>query len=114
MIPRNLRPMLFLIAAMAQSVALAEPGVTQDAILIGQSAPLSGVNAPLGVEQRDGALAYFEFINKRGGVYGWHICFMLVAHCYEHPVTAAVVHMMFMSVCGLDLIYLRGIQHVVD
>src|SRR6266571_905381 len=85
MIPRNLRPMLFLIAAMAQSVALAEPGVTKGAILIGQSAPLSGVNAPLGVEQRDGALAYFEFINKQGGVHGRKIVLKTIDDGYGAP-----------------------------
>ncbi len=114
MILRNLRPMLFLIAAMAQSVALAEPGVTQDAILIGQSAPLSGVNAPLGVEQRDGALAYFEFINKRGGVHGRKIVLKTVDDGYVPARTAANVKKLIEEDRVFALFFLRGTSHVAE
>src|SRR6266571_1308714 len=114
MIPRNLRPMLFLIAAMAQSVALAEPGVTKGAILIGQSAPLSGVNAPLGVEQRDGALAYFEFINKQGGVHGRKIVLKTVDDGYVPASTAANVKKLIEEDRVFALFFLRGTSHVAE
>src|SRR5258708_37420132 len=114
MIPRNLRPMLFLIAAMAQSVALAEPGVTQDAILIGQSAPLSGVNAPLGVEQRDGALAYFEFINKRGGVHGRKIVLKTVSDGDVPARAAAHTKKLIAEDRGFAPLFLRGTSHVAE
>lgn len=39
-------------------------------IVIGQSAPLSGGNADLGKDIRNGALAYFKKINDAGGVNG--------------------------------------------
>ena len=39
-------------------------------IMIGQSTPLTGANADLGKEIRNGALAYFEKINATGGVNG--------------------------------------------
>jgi len=106
--------MLFLIAAMAQSVALGEPGVTKDAILIGQSAPLSGVNAPLGVEQRDGALAYFEFINKRGGVHGRKIVLKTVDDGYVPARTAANVKKLIEEDRVFALFFLRGTSHVAE
>lgn len=39
-------------------------------IIIGQSAPLSGGNADLGKDIRDGALGYFKKINDAGGING--------------------------------------------
>ena len=42
-------------------------------ILIGQSAPLSGANKDLGVDIRDGALAYFRKVNESCGVNGRRI-----------------------------------------
>jgi ABC-type branched-subunit amino acid transport system substrate-binding protein len=46
------------------------PGVSKDKVLIGQSAPLSGANAELGNDIRNGALAYFAKVNEAGGVHG--------------------------------------------
>ena len=48
-------------------------GVTKDAIVIGQSAALSGSQAEFGKDIRDGALAYFDMINQQGGVNGRRI-----------------------------------------
>jgi len=48
----------------------AEPGVTQDEIVIGQVAPLTGVLAGPNRENVEGALAYLKFINKQGGIHG--------------------------------------------
>ena len=45
-------------------------GVTPQQILLGQSAPLSGANADLGNDIRNGALAYFKKVNDAGGVHG--------------------------------------------
>jgi branched-chain amino acid transport system substrate-binding protein len=45
-------------------------GVTKDAIVIGQSAALSGSQAEFGKDIRDGALAYFDMVNQQGGVNG--------------------------------------------
>ena len=39
-------------------------------IVIGQSAPLTGANAELGNDIRNGALAYFSKVNAAGGVHG--------------------------------------------
>jgi len=57
---RYLLSILFLLAATAGA----------NEIVIGQSAPLSGGNADLGKDIRNGALAYFKKINDAGGVNG--------------------------------------------
>src|SRR3954469_13516155 len=56
---------LFAAAAQAQV-----PGVSPTTVLIGQSAPLTGSNAELGNDIRNGALAYFRKVNEAGGVHG--------------------------------------------
>jgi ABC-type branched-subunit amino acid transport system substrate-binding protein len=104
---------LFALAAIAAN-AHAEPGVTRDAILIGQSAPLSGVNAPLGEEQRDGALAYFEFINKQGGVHGRKVLLQTIDDGYVPARTAANVKNLIEVEKVFALFFLRGTSHVVE
>jgi ABC-type branched-subunit amino acid transport system substrate-binding protein len=63
------------IALLAAALAAhAQPsGVSASAIVIGQSAPLSGANAELGNDIRNGALAYFRKVNESGGVHGRRI-----------------------------------------
>src|SRR5262245_25617064 len=46
------------------------PGVAAGSVTFGQSAPLSGANAELGNDIRNGALAYFRKVNDAGGVNG--------------------------------------------
>jgi ABC-type branched-subunit amino acid transport system substrate-binding protein len=59
------------LAALAAFAAHAQaPGVTATTIIIGQSAPLTGANAELGNDIRNGALAYFKKVNEAGGVNG--------------------------------------------
>jgi branched-chain amino acid transport system substrate-binding protein len=51
--------------------AQAQPsGVSAASIVIGQSAPLTGANAELGNDIRNGLLAYFKKTNDAGGVHG--------------------------------------------
>jgi ABC-type branched-subunit amino acid transport system substrate-binding protein len=50
--------------------ARAENGVSATEIVIGQSASLTGTAAEVGQQLRDGALAYFELVNRKGGVNG--------------------------------------------
>src|SRR5436190_11403246 len=57
------------VAAAAPAEAQA-PGVSASTIVFGQSAPLSGANAELGNDIRNGALAYFRKVNEAGGVHG--------------------------------------------
>ncbi len=63
-----------LLAVLAAAALSAPVGVlaqgASGAIVIGQSAPLSGSNKDLGTDIRNGALAYFKRINDAGGVNG--------------------------------------------
>jgi branched-chain amino acid transport system substrate-binding protein len=54
----------------AAAGACAQQGVSAGSITIGQSAPLTGANAELGNDIRNGALAYFAKVNAAGGVHG--------------------------------------------
>ena len=68
----------FAAAAAAALVAAAPaqaqtPGVSAAAVVIGQSVPLTGANAELGNDIRNGALAYFARLNEAGGVHGRRI-----------------------------------------
>lgn len=56
-----------LLAASATAQAQTQAG---GAIVIGQSAPLSGSNKDLGEDIRNGALAYFKKVNDAGGING--------------------------------------------
>ena len=65
----------FAVAALAAGMltgacAYAQQGVTAGSVTIGQSAPLTGANAELGNDIRNGALAYFAKVNAAGGVHG--------------------------------------------
>src|SRR6478752_984771 len=64
-------PGCFAAALFVAPGAQAQPiGVSADAIRIGQSAPLTGANAELGNDIRNGAMAYFRKVNEAGGVHG--------------------------------------------
>ena len=58
------------LAALALGAQAQTPGVSASTILIGQSTPLTGANAELGNDIRNGALAYFAKVNEAGGVHG--------------------------------------------
>ncbi len=58
-------------------------GVSADTILIGQSAALSGPAEELGKEMKSGAEAYFDAINKSGGINGRKIKLVSVDDGYE-------------------------------
>src|SRR5437763_1819299 len=70
-------------AALFAATVSAEPGVTADTILIGQSVALTGPAADLGTEMRDGALAYFRYVNAHGGVFGRKIELRTLDDGYE-------------------------------
>ena len=61
---------VFILAAAYGAAAFAENGVKAHEIVIGQSASLTGTAAESGQQTRDGALAYFELVNRNGGVNG--------------------------------------------
>lgn len=71
--PKQARRSLTAIAALflsAATIAHAEPGITADTILIGQSAALTGGPAEEVKQATAGARAYFDSINRKGGIFG--------------------------------------------
>jgi ABC-type branched-subunit amino acid transport system substrate-binding protein len=59
------------------------PGVTDDTILLGQSAAFGGPAAALGKSMRDGAMVYFDRVNAQGGIYGRKIKLLSLDDGYE-------------------------------
>lgn len=72
-----------LVAAGISSACLAENGVTPDTIVLGQSVALTGPAAALGVEMRNGAKVYFDYVNSKGGVHGRKIQLVTLDDGYE-------------------------------
>jgi ABC-type branched-subunit amino acid transport system substrate-binding protein len=66
------------ILAIFALAAHAETGVTDNTVLIGQSAAFSGPAQELGLEMRQGAKLVFDSVNAQGGIYGRKL--QLVAH----------------------------------
>ena len=60
--------MLLYRALPAALILAALPTFAAADVVVGQSAPLSGANAELGKDIRDGALAYFKRVNDAGGL----------------------------------------------
>src|SRR5712664_3118574 len=74
--PRSVRSVSLiagLVAVCAGAAQAQAPGVSARSVVIGQSAPLTGANAELGNDIRNGALAYFKKVNDAGGVNGRRI-----------------------------------------
>lgn len=69
--------------------AHAEDGVTADTILIGQSAAFSGPAQRLGESMREGALLYFDQVNRDGGIHGRKIKLVTADDGYEPDRAAA-------------------------
>ena len=63
----NSRIRILAVAALASASLTAH---SADTIVVGQSAPLSGANAEIGNDIRNGALAYFQKVNAAGGING--------------------------------------------
>jgi len=73
------------------AVARAGPQATTPAaqtdLVLGQSAPLSGPSAQLGRDYREGALAWFEEVNRRGGIHGRKLRLVSLDDRYEPALT---------------------------
>jgi branched-chain amino acid transport system substrate-binding protein len=59
------------------------PGVTEREIVLGQSASFTGSFASQATSYRDGALAYFDHVNARGGVAGRKIRLLSLDDAYS-------------------------------
>lgn len=67
----------------------ADPGVTDSSITLGMSAPFSGPNAAYGEDMRQTIQAYFEHINKSGGINGRKLELVALDDGYETERTVA-------------------------
>lgn len=76
-------------AAVALAFALPLCAGAADKIVIGQSAPLTGSNAEIGKDIRDGAAAYFAKVNEAGGVHGRKIEFVSLDDKNDRKVAGA-------------------------
>jgi ABC-type branched-subunit amino acid transport system substrate-binding protein len=74
------------IAASLPRLAAADPGVTQDKIVLGQAAVFSGPAAQLGIQMRNGIKSYFDYVNERGGVHGRRLELVTEDDRYESAV----------------------------
>ena len=77
------------VAAAVAAPAAAADGVTASTVVVGQSAALSGPAAELGAEMRKGILAYFEYVNRNGGVNGRKLVLKSLDDGYEATRAAA-------------------------
>ena len=74
---------LLVAAGLSSPLCSAENGVTADTVVLGQSVALTGPAAALGIEMRNGAKVYFDFINAKGGVNGRKIQLITLDDGYE-------------------------------
>lgn len=65
------------------AIAADEAGVTGSTIVIGQSAAFSGPAAKLGESMQEGAMVYFDEVNRQGGVHGRKIELISLDDGYE-------------------------------
>ncbi len=89
----------------ATSAFAATPGVTDTQIVIGQSAPLTGPAAQLGIRLRMGIEAYFKQVNNDGGVAGRSLKLVSLDDGYE-PARAVANTKTFIN--GGDVFALLG------
>jgi ABC-type branched-subunit amino acid transport system substrate-binding protein len=61
---------LGLCVMLGANVAIAEPGITSDSIVIGQSAAFTGTPADEVKQATAGAKLYFDIVNRQGGIFG--------------------------------------------
>jgi ABC-type branched-subunit amino acid transport system substrate-binding protein len=72
------------------SAMAADPGITADKILIGSYLPLQGGLAAGANQLRDGADAYFKFVNDAGGIHGRKVEWLVENDSYNPQQTIAV------------------------
>lgn len=78
-----------LLLALVMAPASADPGVTDNKILLGQSAAFSGPAAQLGIHMHAGAKVYFDALNEAGGVHGRKVEIIKLDDQYEAKLAAA-------------------------
>ncbi len=77
-----IRRLIAMVALAASGLAAAQ-GVTDTAIVLGQSVALTGPAKQLGLDMQQGASLYFNLVNERGGVNGRKIALKTLDDGYE-------------------------------
>lgn len=78
-----LKQLLAVAAIAVSALAAAEPGITDNAITLGMTSPFSGPNGVYGTDMRQVIQAYFDQVNKAGGVNGRKINLVALDDGYE-------------------------------
>ncbi|HLO62688.1 MAG TPA: ABC transporter substrate-binding protein, partial [Azonexus sp.] len=87
---KSLRKALFAgVLALGLAHAHAEDGVTDTSITLGMSSPFTGPNGLYGMQMREAMTAYFDQINKGGGINGRKIELVTLDDGYETERTLA-------------------------
>jgi ABC-type branched-subunit amino acid transport system substrate-binding protein len=97
--------------ACAATVAVAEDGVTDSAILIGQTVGLTGTVAGPVKEMNEGAQAYFDQVNRQGGVHGRKIEFRILDDKFDPALTYANAEKLIKNDRVFALFLGRGTPH---
>lgn len=75
--------------ALGNPAMAADPGISDNTITLGMSAPFSGPNGAYGKEMKEGALAYFAQLNASGGINGRKVELVALDDGYETEKTVA-------------------------
>lgn len=75
--------------ALGNPAMAADPGISDNTITLGMSAPFSGPNGAYGKEMKEGALAYFAQLNASGGINGRKVELVTLDDGYETEKTVA-------------------------
>lgn len=100
-----------LLACLHGGMALAEDGVTDSQIVLGQTVGLSGQIAGPVHEMNAGAAAYFSHINKKGGVNGRRIELRILDDKFDPALTAANGDILVKKERVFALFQSRGTPH---
>lgn len=79
---RSLLCVLAVVVTAVPGALAADPGVSSDEIVIGGTAPLSGPESAYAVVAQ-GAKAYFDYVNSKGGVYGRNVRYVYLDDAYD-------------------------------
>lgn len=102
---------LALLLASMTIAAMAEDGVTDGAILIGQTVGLTGTVAAPVKEMNEGANAYFSAINKAGGVHGRKIEMRMLDDKFDPALTKTNAETLITKERVFALFQGRGTPH---
>ncbi|HEX7646929.1 MAG TPA: ABC transporter substrate-binding protein, partial [Noviherbaspirillum sp.] len=97
--------------AVSAMTALAEEGVSDNAVQIGQTIGLTGIIAGPVKEMNEGARACFDAVNRQGGVYGRKIEMRILDDKFDPKLAAANAQTLVQKDRVFALFQSRGTPH---